>query len=973
MAKEQLKTLGAVVLGAVLLVILIPFAQFLTLGLSNSDLETAAPVGWAVGLLVSLVLVAAVCRAMSRFRLIGKQSLVIVYCMLTIGIPMMNMGLVRCLYMAMYAVQNHYVGLSNNTYRTAYQAESPDWFPVVPTRDGLAWNKADRLLRMLVDDTVVKNRKHAQREISLLVTLVAKRLHSADPETAAIEGAPEAAAKVAVAIEKLGPDEASGLRRQTLDDGALSAFGRALKSLGRLEALDERAALTQRESAEAAEFLTAALADVDEHEVAYLPAIVAARTLSERTRFDRDRERLSADERQALDRRLAVLEPRLADLSTAVTRLGEADFARVRARRQTALRQVFNTMEEARFAAIRTSFIYRSSAQERKSIFAQDGRHGTPNQNVGGLMTGYAGVHASTATGRPSFAARIGTAARNVPWHVWAPPTIRWGIVITGVFLFLMCLAEWLRRKWVDRENLAFPLVEIADNIIRHDYDLESAEDVTAPALRPSPFNGLFWTGMAVGALVLALEALGHYGITSDRRMLVFPLSETLFTSGFFRYMDKVFFVLSPVVVGLLFLVSLEVSFSIWVVFFVYRFTVAVVRMGAPNLRDSLYTGWGGGMNFPFEGEQLLGACLCLSVVALAKTWHTMRKHKPGLATNAVTPYVPARLATLGLTLMPLGVGWMLWDLGVTNVPMLAFTGVVAVLLAVAHARVRAETGLPTQHTTYEFTKLPLVFGLTGFLGARVYTLFISLAFLPVSLLFRSLPQQLENIELARRNRVRYSTIAAASLVAFVLAFAVGAVSFLVLAYLKGAAASGDGDPIGRGFAAVFAYPMWVSHFLGEAGLGSFTQVHGIRVVFIAIGATVVGTLVYLRQRFMRFPINPIAYVLILLSTYFVWVLPYTKSPDASGSESEASWIWGSALVAWLIKKLIVKYGGMTTYRRAKPLFVGLAVGGILCVFVWNVVDLAASLRGEQLTPGAEASGFIKTFMENTPFSPWAY
>ena len=63
---------------------------------------------------------------------------------------------------------------------------------------------------------------------------------------------------------------------------------------------------------------------------------------------------------------------------------------------------------------------------------------------------------------------------------------------------------------------------------------------------------------------------------------------------------------------------------------------------------------------------------------------------------------------------------------------------------------VRAETGLPTHHTTYEFAKLPLIFGLTGFTGATVYTRFITLAFLPVTLLFRTLPQQLENLELSR-------------------------------------------------------------------------------------------------------------------------------------------------------------------------------------------------------------------------------
>ncbi len=974
MLTQRIRSVGAVLLGAGLLAILIPLAQFLTLGLNNSDLETASPVGWAVGLLVSLVLVVAICRAISRYRLIGKQSLVIVYCMLTIGVPMMNMGLVRCLFVAIQAVQNHYVARAVNTYRTAYEAESPRWFPVVPTPDGLAWNKADRLLRLLADSDAINRRKAALREASLRIALVAKRLRNASDADTTVESITNSAPQVRDAIAKLGPDETAGLMRQAVADGGEpTAFGRGLATLGLLDALKERTAETQRASGDAAAFLMTALADVDEHEVCYIPAIIAARSLNERTRFERDHERMSAEARQRLDERLAALQPRFAALRAAVTRLSEPDFARVRSHRQAQYRATFATYGEAELATIRTSFIYRSSGQERKAIYAQDGRHGTPNQNVASFTEGLTHGDSVGAGSALPLSQRLGAVARELPWHVWVPAAAHWGGLITCIFLFLMCVAEWLRRKWVDRENLAFPLVEIADNIIRHDYALESAEDITAPQVRTAMFNRVFWVGIAIGALLLTLEALGHYGITAERRMLVFPVSERLFTSGFLRQVDKVCFVLSPIVVGILFLVSLEVSLSIWVMFVAYRFVVAVVKIGAPNLVDSIYTGWGGGRAFPFEGEQLLGASLCLALVSLFKTWHTMRRGKTSDHSAPVTPYIPARLTTLGLIVMPLGIGWLLWDLGIHNIPIMVLTGAVAILLAIAHARIRAETGLPVQHATYEFTKLPLVFGLTGYLGARIYALFISLAFLPVTLLFRSLPQQLENIELARRNRVRYSTVAAASLVAFIIAIVVGSASFLTLAYFKGQAAFGGGDSSGNSYTAIFAYPLWVSHFLGESGLETFTQPHSIRIAFIIVGAGIVGALIYLRQRFMKFPINPVAYVLILLSTYFVWIIPYFKSPTTAGAEVETSWIWGSAFVAWLTKKLVIKYGGMNAYRRSKPLFVGLAVGAICSIFAWNVFDLAVSLHNEQLPPGVETSDTMKKFIENTPFNPWAY
>jgi hypothetical protein len=130
----------------------------------------------------------------------------------------------------------------------------------------------------------------------------------------------------------------------------------------------------------------------------------------------------------------------------------------------------------------------------------------------------------------------------------------------------------------------------------------------------------------------------------------------------------------------------------------------------------------------------------------------------------------------------------------------------------------------------------------------------------------------------------------------------------------------------------------------------------------------------FLRRRVMRFPLHPIGYIIILLSTFFTWIQPYFKSPAGfSDAGQETSWLWGSAFVAWLIKKLIIKYGGMNTYKKAKPLFIGLVVGAVFCVFAWNIVDLIVSIQGAYLPEGVEPSEFIKTFMDQPAYSPAAY
>ncbi len=141
------------------------------------------------------------------------------------------------------------------------------------------------------------------------------------------------------------------------------------------------------------------------------------------------------------------------------------------------------------------------------------------------------------------------------------------------------------------------------------------------------------------------------------------------------------------------------------------------------------------------------------------------------------------------------------------------------------------------------------------------------------------------------------------------------------------------------------AYPFWIAHFQGENGLDKYDQTHGIRIVFIAIGAGVLGLLLYLRNRFLSFPIHPIGYLLILLSVYYEWISPYDRGGEKSSWGT--SLLWGSALVAWILKSMIVKYGGMNTYKNSKPFFIGLIAGAVLTVFYWNMLDLICSILAE--------------------------
>jgi hypothetical protein len=316
----------------------------------------------------------------------------------------------------------------------------------------------------------------------------------------------------------------------------------------------------------------------------------------------------------------------------------------------------------------------------------------------------------------------------------------------------------------------------------------------------------------------------------------------------------------------------------------------------------------------------------------------------------------------------PLAALALAYNYGVDNIFFLLVMSACWFALIISVARARAETGLHTQHSSYEFTKLPMMLGWTGWTGSKVYVLFTGLVFLPVTILGRLLPQQLENLELSRRHGLKYSVLAIGQLSAFVVALGVGIVSFLCLSYLYGGAFFGAEAFEGVPFYSHTAYPTWVAHFKGAPGLDDFNEMMTPRLLAIGAGFLIFGALVVLRMFFLSFPIHPLGFFLVLISVYWNWIDTSVKQDPIIGQEG--SLIWAGVFVAWLLKKLLIKYGGMNSYKQAKPFFAGMVLGAILCVFLFNMVDLGASLAAENVS---EPNAFMKLFMDKPAYSPRLY
>jgi len=104
------------------------------------------------------------------------------------------------------------------------------------------------------------------------------------------------------------------------------------------------------------------------------------------------------------------------------------------------------------------------------------------------------------------------------------------------------------------------------------------------------------------------------------------------------------------------------------------------------------------------------------------------------------------------------------------------------------------------------------------------------------------------------------------------------------------------------------------------------------RWFFTGIGAAVMALLMFARHRFTWWPLHYLGFPI-----GDTWVM---------------EWVWFSILLGWLLKVLVLRYGGIRPYRRLKPLFLGLILGQISCAGMWMVVDFITGTSGNYIYIG---------------------
>lgn len=501
----------------------------------------------------------------------------------------------------------------------------------------------------------------------------------------------------------------------------------------------------------------------------------------------------------------------------------------------------------------------------------------------------------------------------------WLTPIAVWTTFIFVLLFCFLCIAALVRRQWVEREKLIFPIVLIPLEITR--------DGGNSPLWR----NKMLWLGVGIPAV---LESMATVHFTMMPTFPYIPLKpEAKLDMGQFvqtppwsaiGYSTLSFY---PLVIGLTYLLSLDVSFSCW---FFYLFTkIESVGATALGFRDP---GAGPALSrMPYVTEQGVGAFIGLALFSLyfARPHLAAAFRKAFLGDKSIDDseepmtyrmaYVGLFVSSALLVAFAMALGLSLW--------LAVLFWALFLLMALTFTRIRAEAGLPWGQGPWGLSHGTIVgFGGTQNFTGQEMTAFSLMRWFDADWRCLTQPAELEAMKIAdstgpRLMNPRHVTVAI--LVAVVWGTLAAWVSSLGIYYHFGAASAKVNDwRTGQGHYGFDELQGWLNNPkpLDTARLGGAFA-----------GLVVVSLLTLMRTQFVWWPLHPIGY--------------------AVGNTDTMTWIWFAMFLGWLFKMLILRYGGIRIYRQALPFFIGLVLGDYAISGLWALYFLATGHAGYRTFP----------------------
>ncbi len=487
---------------------------------------------------------------------------------------------------------------------------------------------------------------------------------------------------------------------------------------------------------------------------------------------------------------------------------------------------------------------------------------------------------------------------RAMPWQAWVTPLAVWTPFFLAVYFMVLCFAATLSHRWEEEEKLLYPLVEVPVETVR-------GEPNHLAHLMRSP---MMWVAFAIPCVLYSLKGLAGYWPALPFLELDNPL-RTRFAGPMSAFNGTLLYVRLDMI-GIAYLLSGEVGFSLWFFWFLRRVEQATrIAVGVTSAHSQFFQ------------MQTIGGFLLLAVALL----YSARVHlnrvlavaagtihrKPG-ASDEDEPY---RLSVLGFLGAFAFLVWWCSYFGMDTV-WAVVQYVFFPLVGMVVARVVCEAGMfiysaPLGGYIAGFNEA--LFDLFGVerIGTKNVTLMTMTSWVQTrSTATQNMAAVFMSYRIGSKMGAPRRTIMLLSMAAITLAILACHVTVPWIIYHWGtpklaAWPASAGLNTTRGLAQLLKQP---------------SAMAGQDWIALSLGAVATWTLFALRRRFVWWPLHPLGFV-----TWLGW--PIDR-------------YWVSILIGWAFKSTVTRLFGFRGFRKLKPIALGLILGMNVVFTIWLVVHL---------------------------------
>lgn len=209
-------------------------------------------------------------------------------------------------------------------------------------------------------------------------------------------------------------------------------------------------------------------------------------------------------------------------------------------------------------------------------------------------------------------------------------------------------------------------------------------------------------------------------------------------------------------------------------------------------------------------------------------------------------------------------------------------------------------------------------------LTPRDWTMMGYLRFLTMDWRCLMMPNVLSALKLTQTDELKPQGLALSMMLGITLTTVVSFITVIFMSY------SFSGGGIGLStwrYVGVPQDPLRVTgQFLTGNGRPEYLQVGAM-----GVGAAIMLGLQSLRSRFLWWPLHPLGYPM-------------------AGTFAMRN-MWFSTFLAWAIKSVVLRYGGIPVYEKSRPLFLGLILGDFFNIALWIVVETFTGVHDHFLYP----------------------